>query len=247
MESKREEEARDGWKEGRRIGRGVTHIAEPGVFIEESVLIGEPLGERQHCTGTLLLVLHLPNPPFSSSFASSCYLIHPFLRLLLFLSSPLISHIPDILWPQPCNPSSSFKAPTLLRPLLVSPPLMPSFFLFPLPPPTFSLHPLLVSSHSDVCPHWSRLFFFSPSPSVTSFLSHSFLFQAFSVCVTPSGGQVTELKLTYCWAGVTTYSPMILPDVLFKVRNNFPRCMTVLLLLFFTFHTSPKPKYPISV
>lgn len=66
--------------EGRR--RGVTHIAEPGVFIEESVLIGKPLGEQQHCTGTLLLVLHLLNLPFSLSF---CLLLPPSPSVLFHL------------------------------------------------------------------------------------------------------------------------------------------------------------------
>lgn len=64
-----------GWMEGRRRGRGVTHIAEPGVFLEESVLIGKPLGEQQHCTGTLLLVLHLLHLLFSLSFALFCHLV----------------------------------------------------------------------------------------------------------------------------------------------------------------------------
>lgn len=64
-----------GWMEGRRRGRGVTHIAEPRVFIEESVLIGKPLGEQQHCIGTLLLVLHLLNLPFSLSSTFSYHLV----------------------------------------------------------------------------------------------------------------------------------------------------------------------------
>lgn len=54
-----------GWMEGRRSGRGVTYLAEPRVFIEESVLIGKPLGEQQRCAATLLLVLHLLNLPFT--------------------------------------------------------------------------------------------------------------------------------------------------------------------------------------
>lgn len=60
-----------GWMEGRRSGRGVTHLEEPRVFIEESVLIGKPLGEQQHCTATLLLVLHLLNLPFTEPCAFS--------------------------------------------------------------------------------------------------------------------------------------------------------------------------------
>jgi len=130
--------------EGRRRGRGVTHFVEPGVFIEESVLIGEPLGERQPCTGTLLLVLHLLNliisqsclflvPPSSLSFWK---LHHSFLGhswVLLFHISDLFLILP----PPHFTPPSSFYClcSDFNLSSLVSPPRQPfaTPFLCPFP------------------------------------------------------------------------------------------------------------------
>lgn len=75
--------------EGRRGETGVTHIEEPKVFIEESVLIGILLGEPQRCTGTRLLVLHLFNPTLFLSLTgplfllSLCYLINLKLQIII--------------------------------------------------------------------------------------------------------------------------------------------------------------------
>lgn len=73
--------------EGRRGETGVTHIEEPKVFIEESVLIGIPLGEPQLCAGTLLLVLHLFKPtlflPLTGPLLSFCYFINLKLQIIM--------------------------------------------------------------------------------------------------------------------------------------------------------------------
>lgn len=73
--------------EGRRGETGVTHIEEPKVFIEESVLIGIPLGEPQRCAGTLLLVLHLFKPTLfltlTGPLLSLCYFINLKLQIIV--------------------------------------------------------------------------------------------------------------------------------------------------------------------
>lgn len=74
--------------EGRRGETGVTHIEEPKVFIEESVLIGIPRGEPQRCAETLLLVLHLFKPtlflPLTGPLflLSLCYLYNLKLQII---------------------------------------------------------------------------------------------------------------------------------------------------------------------
>lgn len=160
--------------EGRRRGRGVTHIAEPGVFIEENVLIGKPLGEQQHCTGTLLLVLHLGNLPFSLSFAFSCHLVLlssftsqnvSSLRLhrsLCCLSLPpfCISDFLCILQLLPLTPSPllSFTTFTLLS--LVS--HLQLFATLCLRPLQLLIPASVFCPPSSSCPHWPRLL--SPIP-----------------------------------------------------------------------------------
>lgn len=148
-----------GWMEGWRRGRGVTHIAEPRVFIEESVLIGKLLGARQRCTGTLLLVLHLHNPPspcLSPSAISSVFCFSYALLHRPFLISNLILWRPPLALP----PLPGLSALTLLSSPLTPPPQLcvtlhvwPSVSLSLLSCflPLLSLFCLLISHVSPFC------------------------------------------------------------------------------------------------
>lgn len=113
---------RGGWerhKEGRRRGIHMTHFAEPRVFLEVSVLIGEPLGEQQHWTGALLLVLHLCNLFILAFFAFFHYPLPPVFDLKT--SSLFVAPFP----PPTLHWSVTFIFPLPFNP----PPSLPSFYL----------------------------------------------------------------------------------------------------------------------
>lgn len=141
----------------------MTHLAESGVFIEVSVLIGEPLGEQQLCTAALLLVLHLLNLYFSSSFGSfhltpsSCI---SFRNIITFL-------VPFL--PLPLQWSVTFS---LSFPLHLT--LLPSFR------PALTFHALSLPSPSWFSPIQLSLLGFSSGLYLNPFIS-SFCFNWFSL------------------------------------------------------------------
>lgn len=134
--------------EGRRRGSCVTHFEEPGVFMEESVLIGEPLGERQHCTRTLLPALHLPNLSISYFFAFYSFLLHPLKNFItLCCATPASTSSVSVTASQFIHFHAAPASVLILSALTLPRPLLVFLIQFVSTPPCLSSFILLLSFH----------------------------------------------------------------------------------------------------